>query len=88
MKEQNGSSRASVFGIDIGKNVFHVVGVDVGGQPVQKARFRRESLLQFFERTAPALIGMESCPGSQWLGPDHSSPVRQTLCEEQQERHH
>ena len=67
MKEQNGSSRASVFGIDIGKNVFHVVGVDVGGQPVQKARFRRESLLQFFERTAPALIGMESCPGSQWL---------------------
>ncbi len=39
MKEQNGSSRASVFGIDIGKNVFHVVGVDVGGQPVQKARF-------------------------------------------------
>ena len=67
MKEQNGNNRASVFGIDIGKNVFHVVGVDAGGQPVQKARFRRETLLQFFEHAAPALIGMESCPGSQWL---------------------
>lgn len=67
MKEQNGNNRASVFGIDIGKNVFHVVGVDASGQPVRKARFRRESLLQFFEGAAPALIGMESCPGSQWL---------------------
>lgn len=67
MKEQNGNNRASVFGIDIGKNVFHVVGVDASGQPVQKVRFRRETLLQFFERAAPALIGMESCPGSQWL---------------------
>ncbi len=67
MKEQNGNTRASVFGIDIGKNVFHVVGVDAGGQPVQKARFRRETLLQFFDRAAPVLIGMESCPGSQWL---------------------
>ena len=67
MKEQNGNSRASVFGIDIGKNVFHVVGVNASGQPVQKARFRRETLLQFFEGAAPALIGVESCPGSQWL---------------------
>lgn len=24
-------------------------------------------MLQFFARAVPALIGMESCPGSQWL---------------------
>ncbi len=31
MKEQTRVKSASVFGIDIGKNVFHVVGVDAMG---------------------------------------------------------
>jgi transposase len=47
--------------------VFHVVGLDVTGAPVQKATFRRETLLQFFERASSVLVGMEACPGSQWL---------------------
>lgn len=58
---------AAVYGVDIGKNLFHVVGVDATGQPIQKAKFRRDTLLQFFERAAPAIVGMEACPGSQWL---------------------
>ncbi len=58
---------AAVYGVDIGKNVFHVVGVDAAGQPIQRAKFRRETLLQFFERAAPAVVGMEACPGAQWL---------------------
>jgi transposase len=58
---------AAVFGIDIGKNIFHVVGVDSAGKPIQRVRFRRDTLLQFFERAKPALVGMEACPGSQWL---------------------
>lgn len=58
---------AAVFGIDIGKNVFHVVGVDCTGKPIQRVRFRRDTLLQFFERAKPAIVGMETCPGSQWL---------------------
>src|SRR3712207_7970488 len=40
-------------------NVFHVVGLDASGQPVQKAKFRRDTLLQFFGRAAPAVVGME-----------------------------
>jgi transposase len=58
---------AAVYGIDIGKNIFHVVGLDATGQPIQRARFRRETLLVFFERATPAIVGMEACPGSQWL---------------------
>ncbi|MCP3392226.1 hypothetical protein NLM27_25985 [Bradyrhizobium sp. CCGB12] len=42
---------AAVFGIDIGKNVFDVVGIDTGGHVIQKATFRRDTLLQFFEST-------------------------------------
>ena len=58
---------AAVYGVDLGKNIFHVVGLDASGQPIQKAKFRRETLLQFFGHAKPALVGMEACPGSQWL---------------------
>lgn len=58
---------AAVYGIDIGKNIFHVVVLASDGVPVQKVRFRRDTLLQFFEQAAPANVGMESCAGSQWI---------------------
>ncbi len=54
MTTRNRPRDAAVFGVDIGKNIFHVVGLDSSGQPVQRARFRRDTLLQFFERAAPA----------------------------------
>lgn len=56
-----------MFGIEIGKTIFHVVGLYERGAPMQKAKFRRETLLQFFESTEPTVVGMEACPGSQWL---------------------
>jgi transposase len=58
---------AAVFGVDIGKNVFHVVGADAAGAVVQKAKFRRDTLLRFFEAAEGAVVAMEACPGSQWL---------------------
>ena len=67
MSTRNAPRPAAVYGIDIGKNVFHVVGLDSGGEPVQRVRFRRDTLVQFFERAAPAIVGMESCAGSQWV---------------------
>jgi transposase len=60
-------SGATVYGIDLGKNIFHVVGTDATGAIVQRVKFRRHTLLIFFERAERALIGMEACPGSQWL---------------------
>jgi transposase len=67
MSIRNQPRDAAVFGVDIGKTVFHVVGLDSAHAPIQKATFRRETLLQFFERASPVLVGMEACPGSQWL---------------------
>jgi transposase len=58
---------AAVFGIDIGKNSFHVVGLDDAGQPVIHLKLRRDRLLKYFANVPSAIIGMESCPGSQWL---------------------
>ena len=58
---------ATVYGVDLGKNIFHVVGADETGALVKRVKFRRQTLLTFFERAEPALVGMEACPGSQWL---------------------
>ena len=48
---------AVVCGVDLGKNTFHVVGLDATGAPIQRAKFRRETLVQFFGR---AKLG--ACP--------------------------
>lgn len=88
---------ATVYGIDLGKNLFHVVSLDSSGAVVQRARFRRQTLLTFFERANSAVVGMEACPGSQWLarklsamghhGSHRSSSVRQALRQVSEERH-
>lgn len=66
-KIRNQPRAAAVFGVDIGKNLFHVVGLDGEGSPIQRAKFRRDTLIQFFERAEPTIVGMEACPGAQWL---------------------
>lgn len=67
MPKRNVPRPAAVYGIDIGKNIFHVVALESDGTVVQRVRFRRDTLLQFFQRAAPAIVGMESCAGSQWI---------------------
>jgi hypothetical protein len=58
---------AAVFGINIGKTVFYIVGPDAAHRPIHKATYRRETLLQIVERTSPVLLALEACPGSQRL---------------------
>ncbi|WP_228535761.1 IS110 family transposase [Noviherbaspirillum malthae] len=58
---------ATVYGIDLGKNTFHIVGVDPAGKPIQRITLSRATIFNFFSNASRALIGMEACPGSQWL---------------------
>lgn len=58
---------AAIYGIDLGKNRFDVVASDSTGIPLQRLKLTRGTILPFFERAAVALIGMEACPGAQWL---------------------
>jgi transposase len=64
---RNAPRDAAVYGVDLGKTTFHVVGLDPGGAVVQRVKFRRDTLLAFFERATRSVVGMEACPGSQWL---------------------
>lgn len=59
--------RTTAFGIDIGKKVFHVVAANAAGAVIQRAKFSRDTLIAFFDAAPKVLIGMEACPGSQWL---------------------
>lgn len=58
---------AAVYGIDLGKTYFHVVGTDPTGKPIRRAKLTRSNIFEFFANAPAATIGMEACPGSQWL---------------------
>jgi transposase len=54
-------------GIDIGKYVFHFVGLSESGEIVIKKRFSRTQLLTFTANLSVGVIGMEACSGSHFL---------------------
>jgi transposase len=56
------------LGIDLGKTVFHLVGVDESGQVVVRKRCSRTQLLVFTSNLQVQLIGMEACSGAHFLG--------------------
>lgn len=52
------------MGIDLGKNTFHVFGVNESGSTVMKKKLRRKQLLEYFANLPPCLVGMEACGGN------------------------
>jgi hypothetical protein len=58
----------SVLGIDLGKNVCSVVGLDASGAVVIRRKVRRETLIALAEKLPPCVVGMEACCGAHHLG--------------------
>ena len=56
------------IGIDLGKTVFHLVGVNVRGEVVVRKKCSRLQLLRFTSNLRECLIGIEACGGSHFLG--------------------
>ena len=56
------------IGIDLGKTVFHLVGVNARGEVVVRKKCSRTQLLRFTSNLRECLIGMEACGGSHFLG--------------------
>ena len=52
------------IGIDLGKTVFHLVGLNLHGEVVVSKKFSRTQLLRFTANVHVGLIGMEACGGS------------------------
>ena len=55
-------------GIDLGKSIFHLVGLNTAGEVVVRKKFSREKLLHFTANLRVQRIGMEACPGAHFLG--------------------
>jgi transposase len=56
------------LGMDLGKTVFHMVGLSARGEVVVRKKVSRSQLLQFTANLKVVLIGMEACGGAHFLG--------------------
>src|SRR5215813_13567553 len=61
------NSPVATMGIDIGKNTFHVVGLDQRGTIVRRQRWSRGQVEARLVNMPPCLIGMEACVGAHHL---------------------
>jgi transposase len=50
-----------VIGVDIGKEVFHLVGLGADGKIAFRRKIRRLGLKDAFEKLPPCIVGMEAC---------------------------
>src|SRR5262249_42551610 len=57
----------ATIGIDIGKNTFHLVGLDRNGAIVLRQKLSRRQIEARLANTPPCLIGMEACVGAHHL---------------------
>ena len=64
---RNTTNAIAVVGIDIGKNSFHVVGLDSRGAIVLRQKWSRSQVEARFANMPPCLIGMEACVGAHHL---------------------
>jgi hypothetical protein len=60
------SVAASVFGIDIGIDVFHFVGFSADGQLVLRQKIKFPALDATFNKLSPRIVGMEACLSAHW----------------------
>jgi transposase len=54
----------TTIGLDIAKSVFQVHGVDALGKMVIRRQLKRRSVLAFFQKLSPCLVGIEACASS------------------------
>jgi transposase len=64
---QKSNTAVAVIGVDIGKNSFHIVGLDQRGAIVLRQKWSRGQVEARFSNMPPCLVGMEACVGAHHL---------------------
>lgn len=59
-------NKVTTIGLDLAKNVFHVVCCDVRGKVVRRRMLKRSQVLGYFSNHECCLVGMEACAGSHY----------------------
>jgi hypothetical protein len=60
-KMEYNTASPAVIGIDIGKEVFHLVGLGADGKIAFRRKIRRLGLKDAFEKLPPCIVSMEAC---------------------------
>lgn len=60
-KKQGSLEDLAVVGVDIGKDVFHLVGFDRSGQVVLRRKIKRFALQETLDALPRCIVGMEAC---------------------------
>jgi transposase len=61
------TKQVTTIGIDIGKNTFHLIGLDAEGKIALRRKLSRSQVLVRLANIPPCLIGMEACVGAHHL---------------------
>ena len=67
-KSQKTPETITTIGIDLGKNTFHLVGLDKRGAIALQRKVSRSQLELRLSNVPRCLIGMEACSGSHHIG--------------------
>jgi transposase len=62
------TAAVATLDIDIGKNVFHLIGLNKRRAVVLRQRLSRGQIEARLANMAPCLVGMEACVGAHHLG--------------------
>ena len=66
-KQEETEMNVTTMGLDLAKNVFHVVGLDSAGREVAQKRLTRAQVLKYFANTPRATVAMEACAGAHYF---------------------
>jgi transposase len=58
----------NVYGIDVGKQWFHVAALNGIGTPIARQKLNRAQIVAYFAKLQPGIVAMETCPGAHHLG--------------------
>ncbi len=67
MNPKTASGIVTTMGIDIGKNTFHLIGMDARGAIALRQKLSRGQVEVRLANMPPCLIGMEACVGAHHL---------------------
>jgi transposase len=75
----NSNTSVALVGIDIGKNSFHIGGLDERGVITLRQRWSRGQVEAPLANVPPCLIGMEACVGAHHLSRKLKAPGHDAL---------
>jgi len=60
-------SPLATIGVDIGKEVFHIVGLSTDGRIAFRRKIKRLALVETFKKLPPGVVGMEGCRSAHFV---------------------